>query len=113
MASSSDQAIYPLPPLPNKRDQGSVASIGRLRRRIGQLSVGRVFTTFLYPENSTLTMPSGEWRNGNGEKTITVRTIAERGNGEGYYQYTRNASSSPGVERHGLVNMQKPSYSQL
>ncbi|KAM0269840.1 hypothetical protein ACHAQH_009634 [Verticillium albo-atrum] len=89
------------------------ASIRRLRRRIGQLSVGRVFTTFLYPENSTLTMPSGEWRNANGEKTITVRTIAERGNGEGYYQYTRNASSSPGVERHGLVNMQKPSYSQL
>lgn len=86
------------------------AGIRRLRVRIGQLSVGRVFTTFLYPENSTLTMSPSKWRRANGDKPITVRTIAERGSGEGYHQYDRGASASPGVERHGLINVQKAGY---
>ncbi|KAK1753215.1 hypothetical protein QBC47DRAFT_415924 [Echria macrotheca] len=71
--------------------------LATLRRRIGQLSVGRVFTTFLYPEESTLTMRAGQWREANGLKTITVGVVARPGDGHGgglgedeQYIYTRN-----------------------
>ncbi|KAL0941987.1 uncharacterized protein CTRU02_204750 [Colletotrichum truncatum] len=43
-----------------------------LRRRIQQLTVGRVLTTFLYPENSNLFISSKEWSQNNGEKVINL-----------------------------------------
>jgi hypothetical protein len=90
------------------------AGIGRLRRRIGQLSVGRVFTTFLYPEESTLVMSPGEWRRKNGKKTISVQVVAERGDGEAYVQYRGRGDvlTSPGEGTH-VLSTRKQGYSPV
>lgn len=55
----------------------SKASIARLRRRIQQMSTGRIYTTFLYPEQSSLVMPSREWASKNGLRLIKVTNIGE------------------------------------
>jgi hypothetical protein len=60
-----------------------------LARRINQLSVGRVFTTFLYPEQSTLTMSAKQWRGANGLKSVTLKEVACR-EGEGEYIHAGN-----------------------
>lgn len=53
-------------------------TLAKLRLRLQQLSPGRIFTTFLYPDTSNLTMRSKEWAKGNGDKTVTVGAYAER-----------------------------------
>ncbi|KAK3346436.1 hypothetical protein B0T25DRAFT_520859 [Lasiosphaeria hispida] len=82
---------------------GGRAGVKTLRRRIEQLSVGRVFTTFLYPQDSTLTMPAKHWRVSNGLKTITVDAVA-RGAGEELV-YAR--SGQEGSDTYGLIDRQK------
>jgi hypothetical protein len=81
---------------------GGRAGFGALRRRIEQLSVGRVFTTFLHPHESTLTMPAKQWRASNGLKTITVDVVARRA-GDALL-YAREGSSG---DTYGLVDRQK------
>lgn len=53
-------------------------TLAKLRLRLQQLSTGRIFTTFLYPDTSNLTMRSQEWAKGNGDTTVTVGAYAER-----------------------------------
>ncbi|KAK4452266.1 hypothetical protein QBC34DRAFT_422951 [Podospora aff. communis PSN243] len=81
---------------------GGRAGFKTLRRRIEQLSVGRVMTTFLYPQESTLTMPAKQWRPSNGLKTITVDVVARRAGEE--VSYSR---SGEGGETYGLIGRQK------
>ncbi|KAK0614017.1 hypothetical protein B0T14DRAFT_291539 [Immersiella caudata] len=81
---------------------GGRAGFKTLRRRIEQLSVGRVFTTFLYPQESTLTMPAKQWRPSNGLKTITVDVVSRRAGEE--MPYSRNGE---GRETYGLIGTQK------
>ncbi|KAK0642990.1 hypothetical protein B0T16DRAFT_333100, partial [Cercophora newfieldiana] len=81
---------------------GGRAGFKTLRRRIEQLSVGRVFTTFLHPQESNLTMPAKQWRVSNGLKTITVDAVARRG-GEPLL-YSRDGGSG---DMYGLVDRQK------
>jgi len=79
--------------------------MGVLRMRIGQLSVGRVFTTFLYPDESTLTMKTRQWREVNGLKVITVGVVARPGaggQGEEEYIYTRGAQQGEVYGMPGL-----------
>jgi len=79
---------------------GGRAGFKSLRRRMEQLSVGRVFTTFLFPEESTLTMPANHWRQANGLKKVTVNVVARR-EGEEEYIYTRNEAQ--GGETYNLI----------
>lgn len=83
---------------------GGRAGFAALRRRIHQVSVGRVFTTFLYSDESTLTMSAKQWRQANGEKLITVDTFARRA-GEVEYVYTGNGQE--GVDTLHLMEGQK------
>ncbi|KZL87229.1 hypothetical protein CI238_10878 [Colletotrichum incanum] len=48
------------------------STIAVLRRRLQQLTVGRVLTTFLYPEHSDLIMSSKDWSRLNGEKPVNM-----------------------------------------
>lgn len=54
-------------------------SLAKLRLRMQQLSPGRIFTSFLYPDASNLTMRSNEWVLANGIKNVTVGPYADRG----------------------------------
>lgn len=56
-------------------------TLAKLRLRLQQLSTGRIFTTFLYPDASNLTMRSKEWAKGNGNTTVTVGAYAQRNMG--------------------------------
>ena len=55
---------------------GGRTGFAELRRRIQQVSVGRVFTTFLHPEESTLTMSAKQWAQENGKRPIMVDAFA-------------------------------------
>lgn len=77
---------------------GGRAGFRTLRRRIEQLSVGRVFTTFFFPHKSTLTMPAKQWRVSNGRKMVTVDVVARRAGEEP--MYARNG-------QEGLIDRQK------
>ncbi|SPO00359.1 uncharacterized protein DNG_03204 [Cephalotrichum gorgonifer] len=66
-------------------------SVSHLRLRMLQLSSGRIFTTFMFPQNSSLTMPSGEWSEKNGSRLVKLGSISER-------------DDTPGLESQGLVN---------
>ena len=46
-----------------------------LRLRIQQLSIGRVFTTILYPDRSSFTMSPKEWSQAVGKRTVTLDGI--------------------------------------
>ncbi|KZL86005.1 hypothetical protein CI238_13375 [Colletotrichum incanum] len=52
-----------------------VSSIAVLRRCLQQLTVRRILTTFLYPEDSNLFMSSKEWSHSNGHKTTGAKAI--------------------------------------
>lgn len=82
---------------------GGRAGVKTLRRRIEQLSVGRVFTTFLHPHESTLTMPAKHWRVSNGLKTITVDVVARRAGEEPNY----GTAAREGGDTYGLIDRQK------
>jgi hypothetical protein len=82
---------------------GGRAGFQTLRRRIEQLSVGRVFTTFLFPQESTLTMPAKQWRVSNGPKMVTVDVVARRAGEE--LMYARNGQE--GGDTYGLIDWQK------
>ena len=82
---------------------GGRAGFRTLRRRIEQLSVGRVFTTFLFPHESTLTMPAKQWRVSNGSKMVTVDVVARRAGEEP--MYARNEQD--GGDTYGLIDRQK------
>lgn len=56
-------------------------TLAKLRLRLQQLSTGRIFTTFLYPDASNLTMRSKDWANANGDTKVTVGAYAERSMG--------------------------------
>ena len=47
-------------------------SVARLRYRIQQLSPGRIYTTYLFPQESSLTMASMEWRERNGSRVVKL-----------------------------------------
>jgi len=67
--------------------------------------VGRVFTTFLYPDESTLTMKTRQWREVNGLKVITVGVVArpgEGGQGEEEYIYARGGQQGEVYGMPGL-----------
>ncbi|KAJ3498075.1 hypothetical protein NLG97_g1406 [Lecanicillium saksenae] len=51
------------------------AGVARLRLRIHQTSVGRAYTTHLYPDDSSLTMSSREWRESNGYRPLKLTHI--------------------------------------
>lgn len=53
------------------------ANIGRIRLRLHQVSVGRVYTTQLYPEDSSLSMPSKEWSQRYGSRQLRLTNICE------------------------------------
>ncbi|KAL9572059.1 hypothetical protein ACKAV7_003776 [Fusarium commune] len=53
------------------------SSIGIVRQRMQQLSVGRVLTTLFYPESSTLTMSATEWSKMSASKEINMREFPE------------------------------------
>ncbi|WQF90434.1 hypothetical protein CDEST_15448 [Colletotrichum destructivum] len=55
------------------------SSIAVLRRRLQQLTVGRILTTFLYPEDSNLFMSSKEWSHSNGHKAVSLGTAPRKG----------------------------------
>lgn len=82
--------------------------MGALRTRIGQLSAGRVFTTFLYPDESTLTMRPRQWREVNGLKVVTVGLVARPGDGgpgEEQYIYARGGGQQGEV--YGMPGLGK------
>lgn len=54
-------------------------SVARLRRRVHQLSPGRIFTTYLFPETSSLTMASREWKEKHGSVLVTIDTTGTAG----------------------------------
>ncbi|KZL65248.1 hypothetical protein CI238_13372 [Colletotrichum incanum] len=56
-----------------------VSSIVVLCRCLQQLTVGRILTTFLYPEDSNLFMSSKEWSHSNGHKTVSLGTVPRKG----------------------------------
>ncbi|RYP09063.1 hypothetical protein DL765_008585 [Monosporascus sp. GIB2] len=85
------------------------ASLTRMRLRVKQVSIGRVFTTFLYPHTSNLTMTSSEWRRSNGEKTVRVGVVAQRGDDTEATHY-RSAPDSSWAELPKLVKGQKTAY---
>ncbi|KAJ4197286.1 hypothetical protein NW759_016336 [Fusarium solani] len=53
------------------------SSIGVIRQRMQQLSVGRVLTTLFYPESSTLTMSAAEWSKMSASKEINMGEFPE------------------------------------
>ncbi|KZL87329.1 hypothetical protein CI238_13111 [Colletotrichum incanum] len=55
------------------------SSIAVLRRRLQQLTVGRVLTTFLYPEDSNLFVSSKEWSRSNGHKAVSFGSVPRKG----------------------------------
>ncbi|KAK4166991.1 hypothetical protein QBC43DRAFT_256825 [Cladorrhinum sp. PSN259] len=83
---------------------GGQTGFAALRRRIQQVSVGRVFTTFLHPEESTLTMSTKQWAQVNGEKAITVDAVASKAEqAESVYA----GSGQDGAETYHLINEPK------
>ncbi|KAE9566910.1 hypothetical protein CGMCC3_g16935 [Colletotrichum fructicola] len=54
------------------------STIGLLRHRLQQLTVGRVFTTFLFQNDSNMYMSSKEWSRANGRKTIYLGGLPEK-----------------------------------
>lgn len=48
------------------------ASIARIRMRLQQVSAGRILTTLLYPEHSTLGMSPDEWSVRSGSKQVNL-----------------------------------------
>ncbi|WQF90433.1 hypothetical protein CDEST_15447 [Colletotrichum destructivum] len=55
------------------------SSIAVLRHRLQQLTVGRILTTVLYPEDSNLFMSSKEWSHSNGHKAVSLDTVPRKG----------------------------------
>ncbi|PWI64238.1 hypothetical protein PCL_11358 [Purpureocillium lilacinum] len=55
----------------------SSANIARLRCRLQQMSTGRIYTTYLYPEQSSLSMPSKQWAEKNGSLLIRLTSIGQ------------------------------------
>ncbi|KAF4829749.1 hypothetical protein CGCTS75_v006389 [Colletotrichum tropicale] len=53
------------------------STVRLLRHRIQQLTVGRVFTTFLFQNDSNMYMPSKEWSRANGRKAIYLGGLPE------------------------------------
>ncbi|PKS04922.1 hypothetical protein jhhlp_008288 [Lomentospora prolificans] len=51
-------------------------SLAKLKKRLNQVSAGRIYTTFIYPEMSNLLMPSKDWLVSNGGKSVTVGVSA-------------------------------------
>ncbi|KEZ41921.1 Uncharacterized protein SAPIO_CDS6625 [Scedosporium apiospermum] len=70
------------------------ASLEKLRRRLRQVSPGRIYTTFLYPETSTLIMPSKDWQVSNGGKLVVVSANAS-GAGRPFAAATGYAAQVP------------------
>ena len=58
------------------------SSIAVLKLRMQQLSVGRVFTTVLYPDESNFTMSPGEWSTLSGAKAVSLIAAPEPGRGQ-------------------------------
>ncbi|KAF4867628.1 hypothetical protein CGCSCA1_v013212 [Colletotrichum siamense] len=54
------------------------STINVLRRRLQQLTVGRILTTILYPESSDLAMSSKEWSSANGSKTVLLNHAPQK-----------------------------------
>ncbi|GKT57918.1 LOW QUALITY PROTEIN: hypothetical protein ColTof3_05257 [Colletotrichum tofieldiae] len=54
------------------------STIAVLRHRLQQLTVGRVLTTFLYPEHSNLIMSSKDWSRLNGDKAVDLGEVPQR-----------------------------------
>jgi hypothetical protein len=48
------------------------AGIGRMRLHLQQVSPGRIFTTFLYPEHGGMTVRSKDWNRQLGKKVIDI-----------------------------------------
>ena len=63
-----------------------MSTLSVLKLRIQQLSVGRVFTTVLYPEGSNFTMSPREWSRASGKRTVTLDGVQPPGMGNGYAQ---------------------------
>lgn len=62
------------------------AGLRRIKLRLGQVSAGRIFTTFLHHGSSSLTMPSEEWRRVNGDRKIFLGTLAQRADESAVFQ---------------------------
>ncbi|WYZ37983.1 hypothetical protein EsH8_II_001489 [Colletotrichum jinshuiense] len=54
------------------------SAISVIRHRMQQLTIGRILTTFLYPERSNLVMPSKEWSQWNGDKVVNLGGVPEK-----------------------------------
>ncbi|KJZ73806.1 hypothetical protein HIM_06699 [Hirsutella minnesotensis 3608] len=86
------------------------ASIARLRRRIQQMSPGRIYTTYLYPEQSSLVMPSKEWVKKNGHRLIKLTSISEADSlvaSESRTKFQQEAHYAQGIQQ-GVDSSQSP-----
>lgn len=73
------------------------ASIALVRQRIRQLSAGRIFTTYLFPKESSLTMESSEWRSMHGASLVSLGSTG-----------TRHTSSEPESPLQSGAEVSKP-----
>ncbi|TQN72738.1 hypothetical protein CSHISOI_02733, partial [Colletotrichum shisoi] len=55
------------------------STVAVLRHRLQQVTVGRVLTTVLYPEQSNLLMSSKEWSRLNGDKAVDLGGMPQKG----------------------------------
>ncbi|KAF6835364.1 hypothetical protein CMUS01_05815 [Colletotrichum musicola] len=53
------------------------STVGVLRRRMRELTVGRVLTTFLYPESGDMSMTSAAWSRANGDKAVRLGAVPQ------------------------------------
>jgi hypothetical protein len=75
------------------------ASIDRLRRRMYQLSPGRIYTTYLFPQFSSLTMLSKEWREKNGAHLVKLTNVGENGEAVGLVSQGYLPPTSPPIQQ--------------
>lgn len=83
---------------------GGRTGFAELRRRIQQVSVGRVFTTFLYPEESTLTMSAKQWAQENGNRSIMVDAFVSKTE---QVESVDFMSGQDGTDTYSLIEGQK------
>ncbi|KAH0425408.1 hypothetical protein CcaCcLH18_10956 [Colletotrichum camelliae] len=76
------------------------STIGLLRHRLQQLTVGRVFTTFLFQNDSNMYMSSKEWSRANGRKTIYLGGLPEKAVVVEDEHHTQYQSATPAEEVH-------------
>ncbi|OBR09521.1 hypothetical protein CH63R_08286 [Colletotrichum higginsianum IMI 349063] len=75
------------------------STVAVLRHRLQQVTVGRVLTTFLYPEHSNLLMSSKEWSRLNGDKAVDLGGVPQKGSVPQHaVQFSQGQTATPAEE---------------